>query len=763
MPDKCLPQTVDMYIALCFFLLVLVSPAAAQDTIAGQINVYTSVMAIDYCTGKIEIADTSGFAAGMSALLIQMQGATIDESNSTSFGMVADWGSAGLFERIYIDSVGVNAVWSANELLHTYQPDGGSVQLVSWPEWEGHVVVADTLYGAPWNGQTGGVLVLDVRGLLELRAPIDLHARGFRGGPKIAEPSQCQWFLQQNDWYYPMGSWRGAPKGEGIARWVEGKEAGRGPQANGGGGGNDHNAGGGGGAQLNAAGQGGEEVPPSPFGCYGPFPGKGGRPLYEAPGLRLFMGGGGGAGHTEYFLASNAGGRGGGILLLRADSLKTNGFGLSANGESLPIANGESGGGGGGGGTIWLDLTQPLDTVWLTAQGGHGGSVDNQTGRCAGPGGGGSGGRVLISDVSWIQADTLTIAVAADSLNGAAFRCVVASPCFEAIASDSASLFLVEPPELTTSWQLVSDQVVAFFAQGNAIDSLWWDFGDGSTSTSYQPVHTFPTVDSFLVLLAAANSCGSTDTAFWVFTSGVPQADFSWQPSEGCAPMQVHFFDMSQGAIESWSWLFPGGEPAQSTDPNPIVTYTVPGTWPVSLEVGNAAGSHLVEVAQAVQVWPQPVASFSWQLDGLVLKVVATGEASTFAWDFGDGTALVFGDSLMHSYAQSGLYYVTLIASNAGCAALQTQPIQIFPPVATQAPDVQPCRLLVDPDGITVCWVCKHTAEVAIFDVLGRMILPFTRLSANEVLSLPSELQGTYWAVWRYKDTWHAQPLWISH
>ncbi|RMF72393.1 MAG: hypothetical protein D6740_05420, partial [Alphaproteobacteria bacterium] len=286
-------------------------------------------------------------------------------------------------------------VWVAHELVHQYQPSGGGVQLVGIPTFTGHVIVGDTLRARPWDGQTGGVLALDVDGLLELAAPIDASACGFRGGPKVAEPSQCQWFLQQNDWYYPMGSWRGAPKGEGIAAWIAGKEAGRGPQANGGGGGNDHNAGGGGGGHLTSGGQGGEEVPPSVFGCHGPYPGKGGRPLDAAPGLRLFMGGGGGAGHTEYLSASNEGGRGGGILMLWADSLRTHGFRLSANGESLPVANGESGGGGGAGGTIWLDVATALDTIHAWVRGGDGGTVDNQTGRCAGPGGGGAGGRIL--------------------------------------------------------------------------------------------------------------------------------------------------------------------------------------------------------------------------------------------------------------------------------------------------------------------------------------------------------------------------------
>ena len=48
---------------------------------------------------------------------------------------------------------------------------------------------------------------------------------------------------------------------------------------------------------------------------------------------------------------------------------------------------------------------------------------------------------------------------------------------------------------------------------------------------------------------------------------------------------QVHFTDLSIGNITSWEWQFEGGNPASSTEQNPSVFFSTPGTYDVSLTV----------------------------------------------------------------------------------------------------------------------------------------------------------------------------------
>jgi hypothetical protein len=274
---------------LCFFSTLL---SGQTDSLSGVVNTYAEVLDIDTCEARLCLTSSIGFEAGMSALLIQMQGAEIQQGDNSDFGTLTDLNSAGLFERCEIDSVAGDCVFLNQYLVHHYQLSG-AVQLVSIPTYEQAVVSAE-LSAAPWNGTTGGVLIIEVENTLDLQAPVNTSGQGFRGGPKNVLESNCQFFLSQDNYFYESDNWRGAPKGEGIAKIIPNKESGRGPQANGGGGGNDHNAGGGGGSHLTQGGVGGEHEPPSIFGCSGPFPGIGGKPLNTDP-QRLFLGGGGGS------------------------------------------------------------------------------------------------------------------------------------------------------------------------------------------------------------------------------------------------------------------------------------------------------------------------------------------------------------------------------------------------------------------------------------------------------------------------------------
>ncbi|MBN2000343.1 PKD domain-containing protein [candidate division KSB1 bacterium] len=69
------------------------------------------------------------------------------------------------------------------------------------------------------------------------------------------------------------------------------------------------------------------------------------------------------------------------------------------------------------------------------------------------------------------------------------------------------------------------------------------------------------------------------------------EADFTGQPRNGCAPLEVKFTDNSPYAT-SWAWQFPGGTPANATGKGPhTVIYNTPGTYPVTLEIQCENGS----------------------------------------------------------------------------------------------------------------------------------------------------------------------------
>ena len=126
--------------------------------------------------------------------------------------------------------------------------------------------------------------------------------------------------------------------------------------------------------------------------------------------------------------------------------------------------------------------------------------------------------------------------------------------------------------------------------------TFWnWSFGDGNYSNLQSPAHTYAFVGTFTVSLSATNAAGSnlsTRSNYITVISSIipPTAFFIGTPTAGTAPLTVQFTDQSTGSPTSWNWSF--GDGSYSTARNPPHTYSVNGTYTVSLNVTNAAGSN---------------------------------------------------------------------------------------------------------------------------------------------------------------------------
>ena len=79
-----------------------------------------------------------------------------------------------------------------------------------------------------------------------------------------------------------------------------------------------------------------------------------------------------------------------------------------------------------------------------------------------------------------------------------------------------------------------------------------------------------------------------------------PDADFSATPRSGTTPLTVQFTDESTGTPTSWNWDFGDGD--ISTSQNPSHEYTDSGTYTVSLEVSNGAGSDSISRMDYIMV-----------------------------------------------------------------------------------------------------------------------------------------------------------------
>jgi len=302
--------------------------------------------------GTAVFSGTTGqtpLAAGDLVLIMQMQGAAINTSNTNAYGSgnsttptnsgpgrgyLSSNLTAGQYEYGVVASVtGTTSFTLVSNLLNSYESAAATAtsgvrtfQVVRVPQYQ-DLTLSANMTAPAWNGSTGGILALDVAGTLTLNGfKIDMAGKGFRGGAGRQLAGAAGLVL--TDYRTPATTTSNAAKGEGIAgtpRYVNpggtavtatdlgaavgypdgttvgGGDNARGAAGNAGGGGtdtnptaNDENTGGGGGSNGGIGGQGGNG-----WRSNLPYGGFGGAPFTQAAPSRLIMGGGGGAGTTN--------------------------------------------------------------------------------------------------------------------------------------------------------------------------------------------------------------------------------------------------------------------------------------------------------------------------------------------------------------------------------------------------------------------------------------------------------------------------------
>ncbi|HIC24072.1 MAG TPA: HYR domain-containing protein, partial [Planctomycetes bacterium] len=171
-----------------------------------------------------------------------------------------------------------------------------------------------------------------------------------------------------------------------------------------------------------------------------------------------------------------------------------------------------------------------------------------------------------------------------------------------------------------------------------------------------------------------ATGPGGTDTfvcsSCIVVTAPAPVADFLANPTSGTYDLVVDFTDFSTGPIDSRLWDF--GDGNTSTALNPSHTYTIAGTFTVSLTVTGPGGIDTKVCASCIAVEdPPPTAGFDIDpTSGIYDLLVSFTDASTGVitmrqWDFGDGSTSL-EQNPTHLYTEVGLYTVSLMVTGPG-------------------------------------------------------------------------------------------------
>ncbi len=120
---------------------------------------------------------------------------------------------------------------------------------------------------------------------------------------------------------------------------------------------------------------------------------------------------------------------------------------------------------------------------------------------------------------------------------------------------------------------------------------IWWEFGDGGTSTEISPVYVYQDTGVFTISLSVVSPLGcETDTVFydWIRVRPSPTADFTYSPTiVSRFEPTVTFTDQSRDAVK-WEWFFPDGTVA--TLPDVVHTFPDTGMQEVMLVVTHLSG-----------------------------------------------------------------------------------------------------------------------------------------------------------------------------
>ena len=200
--------------------------------------------------------------------------------------------------------------------------------------------------------------------------------------------------------------------------------------------------------------------------------------------------------------------------------------------------------------------------------------------------------------------------------------------------------------------------------------SSFWDFGDGTNSTSISPVKSYALPGTYQVKLVNNFGACSDSLTKTITISGVPNAGFFTNDTLACkAPFTVNFTDTSTGAV-SYLWTF--GDGGTSNLQNPVHVYNTAGVYQVTLVCTNAFGCSSTMVKPSyINIIPPQVTINSLPQQGCAPLSWTFGSTSnsiepitTYQWDFGDG-----GTSNLptptHVYS-AGIYTVSLIVTTAG-------------------------------------------------------------------------------------------------
>lgn len=209
------------------------------------------------------------------------------------------------------------------------------------------------------------------------------------------------------------------------------------------------------------------------------------------------------------------------------------------------------------------------------------------------------------------------------------------------------------------------------------ITRWYWDLGDGTISRDpLPPAHLYAKAGLYDVKMVIEDNSGCiSDTLKNTVTIGsYPVPAFS--PGKLCLEDVLQLRNetvIGVGSPGSWTWDFGGGK--TSSAKNPVAPYTVPGTYPVKLDVVSLEGC-AASITQNVTIHPFPTIAATAAHACIGEQTILRAENLTpaipmagWAWEIHNHDTLVRKNT-SYQFTQRGKYPITVQAiSTEGCNA----------------------------------------------------------------------------------------------
>ncbi len=224
-----------------------------------------------------------------------------------------------------------------------------------------------------------------------------------------------------------------------------------------------------------------------------------------------------------------------------------------------------------------------------------------------------------------------------------------------------------------------------------------WKFSDdGSSSTDYNPSHTYNVAGTFTVTLTSSDpvtGCSTTTTQTIQVSNFNSSFSFRTSYVSGNCPPVLAIFNNTSVNYTKVTWDFGDGVTADNLN-NVSHIYKDPGKYIITLTVYGQNGlleQHIDSIIIKAPSSSLAVNPLEACIGGTITDTAVSVNVNKYIWDFGDGT--VTNSTIptsTHQYLSAGIYFPKLVIQDAnGCSASDdlSGQVNIHPnPIATIIP-----------------------------------------------------------------------------